>query len=165
MKKIFMALALAVMTVSGAFAQDDNMRQGGRPDPAKMAEHITEQMVSKYGLDDKQKASLLELNKEYAGKMPMMGGRPGGPGMRGPRPDGMRPDSTMRRQRPDMDRQRPDSAMSQRQRPSKEQMEKMRKEMEANREAYNAGVKKIMTSKQYKQYTEDQEKMQKRDKR
>lgn len=174
MKKIFLALALAVMTIGSAFAQDDNQKQG-RPDPAKMAEHMTEQMVKKYGLDDKQKASLLELNKEYAGKMPMMGRR-GGPGMRGGRPGGMRPDSTMQ-QRPDgpapeMNGQQnppqmnggqpggPD--MKNGQRPSKEEMEKMRKEMETNREAYNKGLKKIMTDDQYKKYTEDQQKRQQR---
>lgn len=154
MKKIFFAFALVsamlLTMATPTFAQDD-VQQRRRPDPAQMAERMTEQMVSRYGLDDTQKASLLALNKEYAGKMPMMGGRPGGPGMRGPRGGGpgMRPDSTK-------------TDMQQRQRPSKEEMEKMRKEMDANREAYNAGVKKIMTDDQYKKYTEDQANMRQR---
>lgn len=135
---------MALVTTGMALAQQDNNRERGqRPDPAQMAQRMTEQMAQRYGLDDKQQASLLELNKQYAPKMPMMrGGRPGGrPGMRGDRPGGMRRDSTM----------------APRQRPSKEEMEKRFQEMRANREAYNAEVKKIMTTDQYKKFTEDQE--------
>lgn len=128
-----------------AFAQSENTdRQGRRPNPEQMAQQFTERMASRYGLDDTQKASLLELNKQYAAKMPRMGGRHGGrPGM-GPRPDGVKRDSTFRP------------------RLSKEDMEKRHKEMEANREAYNASLKKIMTESQYKQYTDDQAKMRER---
>lgn len=159
MKKILLTMVMALALAGVASAQDnDRQKQGQRPDPAQMAQRMTEQMVKKYGLDSKQEASLLELNKQYAGKMPMMGGprggRPGGrpgmgggqPGMRGGQPGG----------------NRPDSAMARRQRPSKEEMDKRMKEMQANREAYNAGVKKIMTKKQYKQFTADQEKMRQR---
>lgn len=141
MKKILITLVMAVAMFSVAFAQDDNHKQGNRPDPAQMAQRMTEMMANRYGLDDTQKASLLKLNEEYAGKMPMMGRHRGGPGMRGGRPGGERPDS-VRAQRP---------------RPSKEEMDKRFKEMEANREAYNAEVKKIMTDSQYKQFTEDQQ--------
>ncbi len=135
---------MALATTGMALAQQgDNKERGQRPDPAQMAQRMTEQMAQRYGLDDKQQANILELNKQYAPKMPMMrGGRPGGrPGMRGDRPGGMRRDSTM----------------APRQRPSKEEMEKRFQEMRANREAYNAEVKKIMTTDQYKKFTEDQE--------
>lgn len=153
MKKILMTMVMALVMTGAAFAQQDNGNGNGqrrRPNTEQMAQQMTEQMVSRYGLDDTQKASLLELNKKYAGKMPMMGGprggRPGGrPGMRGGQPGGQRPDSTM----------------AQRQRPSKEEMEKRMKEMQATQQAYNAEVQKIMTKKQYKQFTEDQEKMRK----
>lgn len=150
MKKIIATMVMAVVMVAVAFAQDNNHKHGNRPDPSQMAQKMTEMMVSRYGLNDTQKAGLLTLNKKYAGKMPMMGGPRGGhgpgmkggrPGMKGGKPNGMRPDSTM---------QRPP-------RPSNEEMEKHRKEMDANRTAYNAELKKIMTKKQYKQYTEDQQ--------
>lgn len=144
MKKILLTLVMALATTGMALAQQgDNKERGQRPDPAQMAQRMTEQMAQRYGLDDKQQANILELNKQYAPKMPMMrGGRPGGrPGMRGDRPGGMRRDSTM----------------APRQRPSKEEMEKRFQEMRANREAYNAEVKKIMTTDQYKKFTEDQE--------
>lgn len=148
-----MTMVMALVMTGAAFAQQDNGNGNGqrrRPNTEQMAQQMTEQMVNRYGLDDTQKASLLELNKKYAGKMPMMGGprggRPGGrPGMRGGQPGGPRPDSTM----------------TQRQRPSKEEMEKRMKEMQATQQAYNAEVQKIMTKKQYKQFTEDQEKMRK----
>lgn len=154
MKKIFLTMVMAVVMTGVAFAQQDNNNQRRKPNTEQMAQHMTEQMVKQYGLDSKQEASLLKLNKEYAGKMPMMGGprpggRPGGQGMKGGQRGGMRPDS----------------AMNNRPRPSKEEMEKNFKEMKANREAYNAEVKKIMTKKQYKQFTEDQEKMQQRGQR
>lgn len=145
MKKILLTLVMALATTGMALAQqDDNKERGQRPDPAQMAQRMTEQMAQRYGLDDKQQASLLELNKQYASKMPMMrGGRPGGrPDMRGDRPGGMRRDSTM----------------APRPRPSKEEMEKRMQEMKANSEAYNAEVKKILTTDQYKKFTEDQEK-------
>lgn len=160
MKKIIMTLVMALVMTGAAFAGDNNHnahRQDQRPDAAQMAQQMTDRMASRYGLDEKQTASLLELNKEYAGKMPMMGGRHGGkpggrPGFPGGRPDrnggcqcGNQPEGTPA-----------DSAMARPPRPSKEEMEQRQKEMESNREAYNAGVKKIMTSKQYKQYEEDQ---------
>lgn len=142
MKKIIATLVMAVAMFSVAFAQNDNQKQGNRPDPAQMAQRMTEMMANHYGLDDSQKASLLKLNTEYAGKMPRMRGPHGGrPGMRGGHQGGMRPDSTM----------------VQRQRPSKEEMEKRFQEMKATQEAYNAEVKKIMTDSQYKQFTEDQQ--------
>jgi hypothetical protein len=42
--------------------------------------------------------------------------------------------------------------MQQAQRPSREQMEARMKEMRANREAYNAELKKIMTEEQFSKY-------------
>lgn len=134
-----MALAMCSM----AFAQDNIQRQGHRPDPAQMAQRMTDMMAQRYGLDDTQKASLLKVNTEYAGKMPMMRRPHHGPrpGMQGGRPGAMRQDS----------------AQAQRPRPSREEMEKRFKEMRANQEAYNAEVKKILTDEQYTKFTEDQQ--------
>lgn len=158
MKKIFLAMAMTLLTAGTMVAQQNDNRQMRRPDPAQMAQNMTERMVKRYGLDSKQAASLLELNKEYAGKIPMMGRPHGGrPGMRGGQ-------HGMGGKQPGMDGKQPgmanhDSTMAPPQRPPKEEMDKRFKEMKADREAYNAKVKKIMTKKQYKKYTEDQEKM------
>lgn len=165
MKKIILAMAMTLLMSGTALAQQNDNKQMRRPDPAQMAQNMTERMVKRYGLDSKQEAKLLELNKEYAGKMPMMGRPRGGrPGMHGGRPGmgGKQPD--MNGKQPDMNGKQPgtenhDSTMTPPQRPSKEEMDKRFKEMKADREAYNAKVKKIMTKKQYKKYTEDQEKM------
>lgn len=64
---------MAVVMFSVASAQDNNQRQGNRPDPSQMAQRMTEMMASRYGLDDNQKTNLLKLNTDYAGKLPMMG--------------------------------------------------------------------------------------------
>lgn len=142
MKKLIATLIMAVAMFSVAFAQSDNQNRGNRHDPTQIAQRMTEMMANRYGLDDSQKASLLKLNKEYAGKMPMMRGPRGGrPGMHGGPREGMMPDS-IRTQHP---------------RPSKEEMEKRFKEMRDNRESYNAEVKKIMNASQYKMFTEDQQ--------
>ena len=47
-------------------------------------------------------------------------------------------------------------------RPSKEQIEAMMKTMNETREAYNNGLKKIMTDDQFSKYEEDQKKMMQR---
>lgn len=152
MKKILATLVMAVLMASMAFAQSENQEQRRRPDPAQMAQRMTEMMAKHYGLNDTQKASLLELNKKYAGKMPMMRRPRGGrPGMHAGRPGEMRGDS-IQRQRPS------NGQFEQRQRPSKEEFEQRAKEMKANIDAYNAELKGIMTDDQYKQYTDDVQK-------
>lgn len=151
MKKTLLTLVMALVMTSVAFAQDNNnqRRQGQRPDPEQMVQAMTDRMATTYGLNDTQKASLLQLNKEYVSKLPRMGGprggRPGGrQGFGGGRPNG----------------DRPQQVEGQRQRPSQEEMEKRRKEVEATQEAYNAGLKKIFTDEQYKKFTADQQKRQ-----
>lgn len=149
MKRVLATLVMAVVMFSVAFAQDDNQRQGNRPDPAQMVQQMTERMASRYSLNDNQKAALLKVNTEYASKFPRMGRPHGGrPGMRGGRQgfNGGRPGG-----------QRPDSTQAQRPRPSREEMEQRFKEMRATQEAYNAEVKKIMTDEQYQKFTEDQQ--------
>lgn len=135
MKKMLMMLAVVLMTVSGASAQNNEerakMRQMNREE---MVKQRTDRTVKELGLNDEQAKQLLELNKAYAGKLPFMGRRGGGHGAR----FGHRPDST---------RQRPA-------RPSQEQMEARMKEMRANQKAYLEDLKKIMTDEQFGKYTE-----------
>lgn len=149
MKKIMMTLAVALMMSGAAFAQSDNQsccnaqsgnKQGQRPSQEQMAQRMTEQMVSTYGLTDAQKTKLLALNKKYAGKVPMGGPRGG----RGPKPgsnNGTKVDG---------------QTGATYQAPSSEEMTKRRQEMKANREAYNKELKAIFTDVQYQKYTENE---------
>lgn len=130
MKAKIWALAAMLMISASTFAQGENRERKAPPTKEEMAQRMTNRMVSQYGLDDTQKTALLKLNQEWAGKMPQ--------GFRGGRPN----------------RAQGDSARTQR--PSREEMEKRGAEMRANREAYNAELKKILTDKQYKKYTDDQ---------
>jgi hypothetical protein len=153
MKKIMMTMAVALMMSAAAFAQSDNQsccnaqsgnKQGQRPSQEQMAQRMTEQMVSTYGLTDAQKTKLLALNKKYAGKVPLGGPRGGkGPG-RGPKPgsnNGTKVDG---------------QTGATYQAPPSEEMTKRRQEMKTNREAYNKELKAIFTDAQYQKYTENE---------
>ena len=77
MKKLMMTMVAALMLTATAMAQENNGRREGRNfDPAEMVKAQTERMVQEYGLNEAQKAKLLELNTQYAGKL-RMGGRGG----------------------------------------------------------------------------------------
>lgn len=67
MKKTIIIAAAALMVCIGANAQDDSKQkkeQRQRPDQAAMIQERTDRMAEKYGLDEAQKAKLLELNTE-----------------------------------------------------------------------------------------------------
>ena len=151
MKQIVISIAAMLMLTTAAMAQEE---QGQRPqrqrmDRTEMIQKRTDDVVKKYGLDEKQAKQLLSLNTKFADKM---GGR------RGMRPDGhgQRPDR--RGQRPDMKQnnmkapndtarmRRPDGP-----RPNREQMEE-------NMKAYDKELQEIMTAEQYKAYKADMEK-------
>ena len=103
-----------------------------------MVKAQTERMVQEYGLNEAQKAKLLELNTQYAGKLRMggRGGQRGGQRFGGPQGGNQQ------------------GSMQQGERPSREQMEARMKEMRANREAYNAELKNILTEEQFSKYEE-----------
>ena len=142
MKK-FVLIAAALTLSLASFAQEngtDRRQRGGRPerpDEATMIKMRTERMVEELGLDEAQGAKLLELNQKYPQAMMGPGG-PGGPG-RGP---GMgRP------------AKKGDKNKGERPEPTEEQKERM-KEMKADREAYEAGLKEILTEEQFKTWQE-----------
>ena len=148
MNQIVIAMIAAVMMSSAAFAQDNQEkkhRDGKRPDKTEMIKHRTDRVVEKYKLDDKQAAQLLELNTKYADKMGGPRGRHHG---RHGRPHGMKPG-----EKPDANT----GATPQREK-NREEFEKMRKEREANRKAYDAELQKIMNADQYKAYQDDMKK-------
>lgn len=134
-KRMILALVAVVAVGTTAMAQPD-MPRHGKPDPAKMAQHRTEQMVKKFGLNDEQAAKLLTLNTQYADKL-----RPGrGHGMRGHRPGGPRPEGG---ERPELTEEQ------------KQQMKKERKERQQAMEAYDKELQGILTADQFAKYKED----------
>ena len=94
--------------------------------PKERAEQMTERMVKEYSLNDTQKKQLFEVNLAQCEKM-------GDRASMRPQRDG--------KKAPEM---------------TKEEREKMRAEMKANSEAYNAQLQKIMTKDQYASYTKKQ---------
>lgn len=159
MKKATIIALSALMLCIGAFAQGP-----GRPDKAAMIQERTNRMAEKYGLDDTQKAKLLELNTDFFEKMGpgMMGPRMMGPGMMGPgrgpgrmeKPDQKRDTVKHRggerkRGRVKENQERKDN--------QKLEMEARMKEMEERRAAYDEALKGILTEDQYEAYKKDQE--------
>ena len=100
MKKAMMAIVAAVMMSASALAQDaQQQRPQPRMDRGEAAKQRTEQMVKDYALSEEQAQKLLDLNTEYAEKIPMMmgrgprGGQPGQRPVAGERP-AQRPDTS-----------------------------------------------------------------------
>ena len=140
MKKIVMTM-IALLTMTAAVAQNGNgERRFQRPTPEDQTNRMAEQLK----LDDKQKAKVLDLNKEYENVL--MGGMgrgfgrgqggPGGPGGFQGGQQGQRPELT-EEQRAEMQKQ-----MQQR-------MEK--------RQEYEKKLKEILTDDQFKTYQEQQQ--------
>lgn len=156
MKKTILAIAAAVMMSATVVAQDDKQqsvrRNRGPVDQTEMIQKRTDETVKAYGLNEEQAAKLLELNKQYAGKMRPGFGRQGGPRERFARPDSMRGERPMNRERMRNSDQRPARPEG-----NRGGFEEMRKTMEA----YDAEIQKIMTEEQFKAYKADREKQMK----
>lgn len=146
-----MIAAVAVALSTTAMAQENN-RGGQRMDKTEMAQRRTEMMAQRYGLNDTQKAQLLELNTKYSDMMPMRRG--GGSGHRQRPPQANNSDGQTANQNVQSDAvsQRPERAGQGRgHRPGNGgrhfDPEKMKE--------YEAGLKNIMTSEQYEKYEAD----------
>ena len=150
MKKMMMTMIAAVLMSSAAFAQEEKKCECKckQPDKTEMVKHRTDRVVKKYGLNDQQAASLLELNTKYADKF-------GGPrGHHGKKHEGQADATTgATTPQPRGDKKRPELTEEQ-----KAQFEARRQEMEANRKAYETELKKILTEDQFKQYEADMKK-------
>ena len=143
MKK--MMIALVAMAMCGQMMAQETKQNGiqkKKIDRTEMLKQRTDETAKKLGLNEEQTAKLLELNTQYADKLR--------PQMRGMRPQGRRLDGA----RDSMARVRPEKG----QRPTREGMEKMREQMKASQEAYDAELQKILTEEQYKAYKADEQK-------
>lgn len=143
-----MTIAALLLLSTAAVAQDNQEQRPERQrlDRTEMIQRRTDAVVQKYGLNAEQAKQLLSLNTKFADQMGPRGPRPDGQGMRrgdrGQRPQG---GDSLRQQRP----QRPQGDANQ-QRPQGPRMN-------AQNNAYDEELQKIMTPEQYKAYKADQE--------
>lgn len=153
MKKLLMMI-VAIMTVTMASAQDEQMRRQ-RPQGPRMDR--TEMMTKEYNLTKEQQEKVKALNEEYSSlfRMPGRGGR-----NMGPRPNNGNNDGQQARPQRRTDGQTGATAQNG-QRPSREEMQKMRQEREAKQKEYDGKLKEILTKDQYSAYEKRQEEMQK----
>ena len=144
MKKIVMTM-IALLTMTAAVAQNNGNgeRRFQRPTPEDQTNRMAEQLK----LDDKQKAKVLDLNKEY--ESVLMGG-PGmgrgfGRGQGGPGGNGGGFQGGQQGQRPQL---------------TEEQRAEMQKQMQQRmekRQEYEKKLKDILTDDQFKTYQEQQQ--------
>ena len=157
MKRIVLIWMVAFM-MGGMVMAQHTRRSDKMSDPKVRAEHMTEQMVKEYSLNDTQKQQLLEANLALVEKMGDM------PMHRRPdmRKDKNRNDScccahadrhhAKADKHPKKDGKRHQLTDEQRAQ-KKAEMEKKREEMKAARTAYDSHLQKIMTNEQYAAYS------------
>lgn len=145
MKKTIIITMAALMLGIVANAQGNrgswqDRPQRERPDEATMIQERTDRMAEKYGLDEAQKAKLLELNKKYSFRME--------------RPDHKRDTTKFGNEDRQHERMRQKPALDEK---KKLEFEARMKEMQSRREAYEEALKGILTEDQYQAYKKDQE--------
>lgn len=165
MKKIAMAIAALIMTSASLMAQNSNDQQSQQQPPqmdrTQMIQQQTQQMVTEYGLNEEQAQQLLQLNTEFADRIPMFFR----PGPRG----GHRPDSLQRAprgQRPPQQgarrggqrQARPDSLGHRGPNGGRPQMDMQ--QMRQNMEAYGQQLQTIMTAEQYARFQQNMQQRQ-----
>ena len=147
MKKMVLAI-IALMVSASMMAQNDMKKKPAdrTADKTEMVKQRTSMMVERYGLDETQAEKLLALNTEFSDRMaPRMN--------HGPRPQ-------MSDRNPEG---RPQGRPQGRPNFNPGQMDSLRAKMKESREAYEAGLKTIMSEDQFKQYKDDeQQRMQNR---
>ena len=137
MKKIVMTM-IALLTMTAAVAQNGNgERRFQRPTPEDQTNRMAEQLK----LDDKQKAKVLDLNKEYENVL--MGGMGRGFGRGQGGPGGFQ--GGQQGQRPQLTEEL-----------SAEMQKQMQQRME-KRQEYEKKLKEILTDDQFKTYQEQQQ--------
>ena len=183
MKKITLILAVVLVGLSATAQEAKNERRGQRrPQPEQMAQMATRQMAERYSLTADQVKAVADLNRQYAGKVPMHFGFENDRG-RGPQARGGRLPQAQNGQRPQRSEQpqaqnggRPQSQAGERpqyggqsqaqhggrpdfsdgHRPQRQELTKeQQKQLKKDRKAYTKGLKKIMDKTQFKAYQKD----------
>lgn len=118
------------------------MGGAGMASDTRTPEEKTDEVATKYGLDDTQRQALLELNQAYSGKLQMA------------------VDSTMmQRDFRSMTEEEREAMFADMESRMGDMMNQYQ-EIAGNQEAYEDALKEILTKKQYRQYRVDQEKEQ-----
>lgn len=156
MKKIILIGMAAFLMGGMAMAQQQENRNGKRPDPKVRAERMTERMVKEYSLNDTQKKQLLEANLELTEKMKDMPVSRRADMRKGGSDNGCccccdkKCDAKARKhQKANRHQRLTDEQRAQK----KAEMEKKREEMKTARTAYDSQLQKIMTEEQYAAYS------------
>ncbi len=149
MKRMIMAFAALLMVGSATMAQTSDSTKTDKPDRSEIIRKRTEVVAQKYGLNEEQKAKLLDLNTRYSGKMRM--GKPGDRRINPVRREAVnkmaaKRDTTMARQVP--------KAASK----DKTIAKRPRLAMGNSMQKYNEELKTIMTDEQFARYNEDMRK-------
>lgn len=147
MKKFIVAMTIALLSATGAVAQDEKSSERKQPTKSEMIQHRTDRMAERYSLTNEQKAKVLELNTKYADMM----ARPRGE--RGRNPQGMKPKVRERIEKDSVLNK--DKHKDSRRELRKGDFEKMREKMDA----YNSELKSILTEEQFSAYENDRKKM------
>lgn len=142
MKKILIMILAFVGFSMGTMAQNEEKECCGKKmDKTEVIKQRTDRFVKRYGLDQLQAEQLLALNTKYADKLPRMH-KPNGKG-------GMNKKQDMRRKGDFMDGNGTQPLVG------NKKMDDKRKEMEAERKAYQKELKKILTKEQYVKFEAD----------
>jgi hypothetical protein len=161
MKKMVLALVAVISMSTAVMAQNEEKKVFRSIDKKEMIQHHTDAMVKRYQLSEKQAKLLLELNKKYADKLPMMGMPHYRLHVQGLRQ--MLRDSIVNMPRPDFDKMKKiaqpnrDKVMEKRQKmmgKRQEMIEKHQKMMET-KQAYEEELKSNLGADKYEQYQQD----------
>ena len=161
MKKTMIMMAMAAFSLT-ALAQPQHDGDRKQLSKEEMAQVRTKKMVAQYGLNKKQEAKLLELNQWFETQFPTP--RPGGP-MRGPKgkPAG-KPEvdgQTGASPKAEADKAEkptpPEAGQEQGHRGGPQHVRMHPKKEQAIHQQYDERLQKILTKKQYKQYTADRQ--------
>lgn len=149
MKRMIMAFAALLIVGTATMAQTSDSTKSGKPDRSEIIKKRTEVVALKYGLNEEQKAKLLDLNTKYSGKMRM--GKRSDRRMNQVKRESLnkmtaKRDSTMARQAP--------KAAS----GNKTIGKRPRLTMENSMQKYNEELKTIMTDEQFAKYNKDMRK-------
>lgn len=155
MKKTALILAVVLVGLSATAQEAKNERRGQqRPQPEQMAAMATRQMTERYSLTADQAKAVAELNRQYAGKVPMHFGFGKGPGPdRGPQARGGERPQAQNGERP---RQGGHPDFSDGRRPRHQELTKdQQTQRKKDRKAYTKGLKKILDKTQFMAYQKD----------
>ena len=140
MKQTILTLIALLALTTSVMAQDDK-QEHKRPSKEEMIALSTDRMAERYGLDEDQKAKLLNLNTQYADSIRLGGGR-------GPRGQFGRPGGDHK-----------PGLKPQAERPTREEIQAQQQKQREQYLAYDKELKQILTPEQYNKYREDRKQL------